>query len=191
MMAQALCVAAVALTLTIASGASAQRTTDPVARQRTVYEAIERRLREFRRADADMDTLGLERQSTEGGRLAAYCDGPALRLLIADYFGETVAASDRFYFEHDSLFFVLRQSRRGIPDGVHPYPSRTIVEDERFYFNGSHLVRWLGPKNRSQSVTSPDARRQMQEMLADARRLSAAMPACHPKYAPVSPGTGG
>lgn len=163
----------------------AQRPTVPVARPRATNHVIERGLGRYRRADADMDSLGLEPRSTDGGRLTAYCDGPAIRLLVADYFGESGDATDRFYFDHDSLFFVFSESRRGHPDGKDPYPPRTIVEDERFYFVGERLIRWLDPKGKPQHVTSHDAEEQSRQLLADARRLRAVMPGCQPSH--VSP----
>ncbi|HEV7992883.1 MAG TPA: hypothetical protein VGP25_13715 [Gemmatimonadaceae bacterium] len=131
-----------------ATAASAQSAADPVARHRDLYQSIERDLATYRHAEADMDTLGLERQSTEGGRLQAYCDRDTIRLLIAEYDGET---------------------------GNLP---------ERFYFDGARLVRWLGPKNVAKSVRSSAARDETRDLLADARRLRAVMPACQPKYAP-------
>lgn len=161
----------------------AQRPTVPVARHRATYHVIERRLGRYRRADADMDSLGLEPRSTDGGRLTAYCEGAAIRLLVADYFGESGDATDRFYFDHDSLFFVFSQSRRGHPDGKDPYPARTIVEDQRFYFVGDRLIHWLEPNGKPQNVTSRDAEEQGRQLLADARRLRAAMPGCQPRYA--------
>ena len=131
-----------------------------------------------------MDSLGLERQSTDGGSLHAYCDGTTIRLLVADYYGETVDGTLRFYFDHDSLFFVFVETRRGQPNGKDAYPKRTMIERERFYFTSDRLIRWLGLKNKPQSVSTSAAKQQEDELLADARRLRATMPACQPKYAP-------
>ena len=160
----------------------AQQPADAVARHRAVYRAVERGLSRYRHAAASMDDLGLERQSAEGGHLEAYCEGAAVRLLVADYYGETGDATDRYYFEHDSLFFVLAEVRRGRPDARTPYPPRTIVERERFYFTGNHLIRWFSTNNRPQNVRSPEAQERAGELLGDARRLRDAMPACEPKY---------
>jgi hypothetical protein len=131
-----------------------------------------------------MDTLGLERQSTDGGQLEAYCEGDTIRLLVAEYYGETGDAAYRFYLDRDSLLFVLGESRRGRPNGRDPYPKRTIVEQERFYFTADRLVRWLGNKNVPQAVTSPEASERASDLLSDVRRFRAVMAACHPKYAP-------
>ncbi|HXE60297.1 MAG TPA: YciI family protein [Gemmatimonadaceae bacterium] len=130
-----------------------------------------------------MDTLGLERRSTDGGRVQAYCDGDSLRLLVADYYGEIGDATERFYFANDSLLFVLVESRRGRPNGQ-PYPTRTLVEHERFYFSNDRLIRWLGNRNVPHTVTSTEARERATDLLTDARDFKAVMPACRPKYAP-------
>jgi hypothetical protein len=151
---------------------------------RAAYQVIVRDLPRYRHASADVDSLGLERQSTDGGHLEAYCDGPTLRLLVAEYFGESGDATYRYHFDRDSLFFVLVESRRGTPDGSTPYPPRTIVERERFYFTSDHLIRWLGARNEPSNVGTSEARRRERELLRDAQRLRAVMPACKPKFAP-------
>src|SRR5881409_627486 len=114
--------------------ASGQSAADSVAKHGARYQLIERSLVSYNHATADMDSLGLERQSTDGGSLHAYCDGTTIRLLVADYYGETVDGTLRFYFDHDSLFFVFVQIRRGHPNGKDAYPKRTMIERERFYF---------------------------------------------------------
>jgi hypothetical protein len=165
--------------------AGAQTPADPVAKHRAAYKVIARDFARYRHAKADMDTLGLERQSTDGGSLEAYCDGTAIRLLVAEYYGETGDATYRFYFDHDSLFFVFVESRRGQPNGRDPYPPRTRVEHERFYFTADRLIRWLGAKNEARSVATSDAKERGGQLLGDAQRLRAVMPACQPKYAPA------
>jgi hypothetical protein len=178
---------AAALTTAWVSGSSvaaAQAPADPVARHRAAYRIITRDMTGYRHAAADMDSLGLERRSTDGGILEAYCQGAAIRLLVARYHGETGDATYRFHFDHDSLFFVLVDSRRGRPDGTTPYPKRTIVERARYYFTADRLVRWLGAGNKPQAVSSHAATEQETELLGDARRLRAAMTECRPNYEP-------
>jgi hypothetical protein len=168
----------------ISSPLGAQTTDALLAKHRAVYTAVERGRPSYRHAMASLDTLGLERQSTDGGRLTAYCERDTIRLLVADYYGETGDATYRFYLDRDSLVFVLGESRRGRPDGRTPYPKRTIVEHERFYFSSDRLVRWLDKKNGAQAVMSAEARERAADLLKDVRQFRAAMPACHPKYAP-------
>ncbi|MEO8561825.1 MAG: hypothetical protein ABI601_07100 [bacterium] len=172
-----------AMCFPLAGVTSAQPLSDALSRHRSVYRTIEQNLRRYRHVETDMDTLGLEPRSTEGGRLGAYCDGNTIRLLVAEYYGETGDVSERFYFDRDSLLFVFRQRRRGIPDDKNPYPRRTIFEDERFYFVRDRLARWLGPTNRRRSVSSSAAREETRSLVNDAHRFRAAMPACQPTYA--------
>jgi hypothetical protein len=130
-----------------------------------------------------MDSLGLEQQSSEGGKVEAYCERDSIRLLVASYYGETGDATDSFYFDHDSLLFALSEVRRGLPNGRDAYPKRTIVERQRFYFTDGRLVRWLGNGNAPRSVTSSEARTHIKTLMNDVRRFRAVMPACRPKYA--------
>lgn len=167
-----------------ASSVGAQRRDDVVARHRSVFASIERDRSGYQHVAASMDTLGLERQSTDGGQLEAYCERDTIRLLVADYYGESGDATYRFYLDRDSLLFVLAESRRGQPNAHDPYPKRTIIEHERFYFSADRLIRWLGPKNVPKRVTSTEARERADELLNEVRRFRAVMPACHPKYAP-------
>ena len=179
-------VAVAVLGAMFAAGSSigAQRGDELVARHRAVYSSVEQSLRSYQHAAASMDTLGLDRQSTDGGQIEAYCERGTIRLLVADYYGETGDATDRFYFDHDSLIFVLGESRRGRPNGRDPYPKRTIIEHERLYFSSDRLVRWLSNKSVAVAVTSPEARERADALLNDARRFKAVMPMCHPKFAP-------
>ena len=172
----------------ISSPAGAQSADALVARHRAVYTAVERGRPTYEHAVASMDSLGLEQQSTDGGQLEAYCERDTIRLLVADLYGEIGDATYRYYLDHDSLVFVLHESRRGRPDGRNPYPKRTIVERERFYFSTDRLVRWLDKRNGAQPVTSAEARERAKDLLNDVRRLRAVMPACQPKYAPVDAG---
>ena len=167
------------------SVAGGQTRADPLAKHRAAYQAIARDFPRYRHATADMDTLGLERQSTDGGSLEAYCDGSAIRLLVADYYGETGDATYRYYFDNDSLFFVLVETRRGQPNGRDAYPRRTRVEHERFYFKDNRLIRWLGNKNEARTIATSAAKEKEGQLLGDAQRLRAVMPACQPKYAPT------
>lgn len=157
---------------------------DPVAHHRAVYQDTERHLPSYLHASAPFDTLGMNDEATEGGHLDAYCNGTTLKLLVAEFNGELGDGVDRLYFDHDSLLFVFSRVNRGIPDGVHPYPRRTIHEEQRYYFADGRLVRWIGIGNRQQSVTSSTARERVSELLAEAARFRAAMPACTPRYAP-------
>ena len=170
--------------LLLASAAFAQAAKDPVSTIRAEYQKIEQRLSQMTRVSADMDSLGLEQRSVDGGKLTAYCDDGTLRVLVLDLYGETGDATFRYYFARDSLFFVFVESRRGHPGTGNPYPARTIIERERFYFGGDQLIRWLEPNGRARNVQSAEARKQRKELLADASQYSKKMTNCKPRYAP-------
>ena len=177
-------------TLSLSGRADAQAADTLVARHRAVYQRTEQQLSTYRHATADMDSLGLERRSTDGGDVEAFCEGATLRLVVAYYAGETGDAEYRFYFDHDSLLFVYAERRWGRPNGVDPYPPRTHRSEDRFYLRDDRLVRWLGADHRPQPLTTPEAQQRQADLVATAAELRRVMPGCHPQPQPEPPSEG-
>ena len=179
---------AAVMTLSVCRQAPAQGADTLVARHRAVYQRTEQQLSSYRHAEADMDSLGLERRSTDGGDVEAFCEGTTIRLLVAYYAGETSNAEYRFYFDHDSLLFVYAELRWGRPNGVDPYPPRTHRSEDRFYFRDDQLVRWIGADHRRQPLTTTEAQKRRADLLATAAELRHVMPGCspHPQPEPSS-----
>ncbi|MEP6689781.1 MAG: hypothetical protein ABJD07_01425 [Gemmatimonadaceae bacterium] len=127
------------------------------------FAQIERELPTYR-----LDSTDLMDRSAEGGVLSAYRAGDALRKLKAKYYGETGRATDNFYYWRDSLVFVYRLDERY----DRTLSGKVIARQEnRYYFDGSHLVRWLGPDGRAVQLSSPEAHEAETQYLKDDREL--------------------
>jgi hypothetical protein len=92
------------------------------------------------------------------GSLEAYCQGKGPRLLIA-------SGTDWYYFNNDSLFFVYRA---------------TATEEERYYFEGGKLIRWLGNRNAPHDPKSAEGRTAAVRLIATANKYRRSMPECRP-----------
>ncbi len=168
----------------LASGVQAQvaNADRAAAPHRRAYDAIVRDFPRMRRAEADMDSLGLERMSTEGGSLEAYCTGSALRLVVAHYNGEYGRGVERFYYQDGRLFFVLDR---------HEYSERLYgptvrKEEERLYLEGNTLVRWLGTNGRSKPTTASEALKRTAQAVKLGSLFRKAMANCEPHLRPAS-----
>lgn len=128
---------------------------------RAKYAEIERELKDCRQVKRDLPD-----ESAEGGELTAYFKGAILRKLSARFFGETGKALEEYYFVENELIFVLRVDTR------YTKPNSGVVRnktEQRFYFAGGKLIRWLNPDNKD--VTADPARPE-RELLADAKKYS-------------------
>ena len=153
--------------------ALAQTRTSPVTTQRLSYDSIEHQLSSYRHMQADPAHLKLISDEDAPAALEAYCDGDKLRLVVATYAEEAAHSIDRYYFRNDSLFFVYH--RLEVPTGPDT-PNR--VDEERLYFSADTLVRWLGVRNASHSLSSPSARRRAKKALGRASALHRSLDGC-------------
>jgi hypothetical protein len=131
---------------------------------RKEYAAIEKELKDDRQVKPDLPD-----ESAEGGELTAYFKGATLRKLSARFFGETGKALEEYYFVGNELIFVLRADTR------YTKPNSGVVKnktEQRFYFAGGKLIRWLNPDNKD--VTSdPSKPERERELLSAAKKYSA------------------
>jgi hypothetical protein len=130
---------------------------------RAKYAEIENELKGYRQVKRDLPD-----ESAEGGELTAYFKGATLRKLSARFFGETGKALEEFYFVENELIFVLRVDTR------YNKPNSGVVKnktEQRFYFAGGKLIRWLSPDNKD--VTADPAKGERErELLAAAKKYS-------------------
>lgn len=171
------------LSIVLAGSATAQATPipDPILKIRAMVYDIDRNNKNYRTVQASRDDLGLERRSVENGWLRAYCDGTNLREILAQDDGETITGTRRFYFDHDSLFFYFLHNGQGQPNGKDPYPERTELEEERLYFAGGKLIRWIIADGRIGDFKSPAALSHAQTVLAEAHEYQQIMAGCTPR----------
>jgi hypothetical protein len=135
-----------------------------ILRVRAHFAQIERERSNYR-----CRTLSLEGFSAEGGGLEACYAGSRLRKLTATYLGESGRGEEEYYFWNDSLEFLLRKTEHY----SEPLSGKVVSTDEdRFYWHGDRLVRWLNPQQRSESLGSSEAARQDRDARATALKLA-------------------
>ena len=135
-----------------------------ILRVRAHFAQIERERSNYR-----CRTVSLEGFSAEGGGLEACYAGGRLRKLTAIYLGESGRGQEEYYFWNDSLEFLLRKTEHY----SEPLSGKVVSTDEdRFYWHGDRLVRWLNLQQRSQSLGSTEAARQDHDARATALKLA-------------------
>jgi hypothetical protein len=129
---------------------------------RTRYADVRRRLSSFREVERDVTGL-----STEGGKLHAFFDGQALKLVRVTFYGETGRTDREFYYEDNGRpFFVLDvESRYDAPLGA-----TAGKQEYRSYFSDGRLVRLLAG-DRQVSADDPAYAAREKNTLELSRRL--------------------
>jgi len=134
-----------------------------VAEIRRWYAVIEQEVPTYRQVRRDLSGF-----SVEGGKLDAYFDNASLRKLVAIDSAESGRRMRRFYYRADSLVFVHELTE----PYVHPPDSATVRrKEDRYYFAGGRLIRWIDDRGREIVPTSTEARKEEAELF----RLSAAI----------------
>ncbi len=95
-------------------------------------------------------------ESTEGGEAKAYFDSEKLKLIEVVLYGETGKYAVEYYFNNGLLFFSFEQHftyNRPIywdkkmaeeyNDSEVFNPEKTIIIEDRYYFNEEKLIRWI------------------------------------------------
>lgn len=135
-----------------------------VTRIRAHFAQIERERPGYR-----CRTIALDGFSAEGGELDACYAGHQLRKLTAVYLGESGRAREEYYFWNDSLEFLFSAVSRYSAQ----LSGKVVSTDEdRFYWHGSRLVRWLDAHHREQALNTPEAARQDSGARASALTLA-------------------
>lgn len=131
---------------------------------RAHYAEIEGSLRNCKQVKRD-----LPGRSAEGGELVAYFKGPSLQKLSAKFLGETGEALEEYYFWENQLIFVLRV------ESHYTKPMSGVVKtktEERFYFAGGGLIRWLNAQSKDVATSAKKSARE-RDLIADAKTYSA------------------
>lgn len=105
-------------------------------------------------------------ESAEGGQGTAYYDDGDLQLIEVVWFGETGRKQIEYYFKDGELLFAFGQTfayNRPIywdeetakEDGDNEVfdPEKTIVKEDRYYFNNEKLFLWLDNDKQEQDLT--------------------------------------
>ena len=114
---------------------------ESVSSIRERYAAVNKNLAKYRVVKKELSGF-----STEGGELAAYFDGASVVKIVANHQGETGRSLEEFYYRGGELIFVFY--RRETYDA--PMSGRVSkTAEERFYFAGGRLIRWLDNRGRA------------------------------------------
>jgi hypothetical protein len=148
----------------LASGVLADSTVDEQVKTiRSRYDAVEKDLSRCKQVKRDLPD-----ESTEGGELTAYFSDQSLRKLAAKFYGETGQSREEYYFWDDRLFFVMRvQSRYDKMFG-----KVVSKKEERFYFAGDALIRWLDTLKK-EAPAGAEFQERGRDYLARAKKYSA------------------
>ena len=147
-----------------AAAAAAPQNEALIATIRSRFATINQNLGRYRKVRKD-----LEGESAEGGTLVAHLDGKSVRKVVATHYGETGRAIEEYYYWDDQLIFVLRKEfhyTRPLSGKV-----RSIAEN-RFYFDGGRLIRWLDQKRKTVRPEETGYGEQQEQLLNDARRFA-------------------
>ena len=146
----------------ISHGISLSQDTNLVLKDiREKYKFIKNNMQSY-----DTASIQLWDESTDGGRATAFYDNKSLKLIKVFYFGETGKTQIEYYFNNDKLFFAFEKaSRYNRPyywdkkhmqennDSVIYDQNKTIVIEDRYYFNDEKLILWINNENEKPDLT--------------------------------------
>jgi hypothetical protein len=97
-----------------------------------------------------------------GGKLEAYYKGDELRKLVVTIYSEYAPETDEFYVSNGSVFFMFAQKK------IYPAidaKAPSMVEENRYYFSGKKLIRWLDTDKKKIANTHPEYKNKEKEIL--------------------------
>ena len=127
------------------------------------YAAINKNLAKYRVVKKELSGF-----STEGGELVAYIDGASVVKMAATHLGETGRSSEEFYYRGGELLFVFYR-RETYDAPMSGKVSKTA--EERFYFAGGRLIRWLDSRGRAVAPGRGEYREAQARYLDSSRRF--------------------
>lgn len=86
----------------------------------------------------------LNGESAEGGLLKKYFYNDTMQKASTIFFGETGKLTLDYYFKKGKIIFIYeREDRYNVP--IYGNKSKVgATKENRYYFNGQHLIRWIG-----------------------------------------------
>lgn len=120
---------------------------ESVKNEEEIISDIRQKFKEINQNTASYQAKNIELmgESTEGGKLTSYYQNKALKKVVVSYFGEMGKSIEEYYFSENNVFFVFTQEY-SYDKPIHVKDSRVVkVEEDRYYFHNSKLVRWLDP----------------------------------------------
>ncbi len=128
----------------------------------------------------DITMISIWDESTEGGLATAYYDNEGnLKLIEVIWLSETGKHQIEYYVENEKLIFVFDQkfyynrpfywdeeTAKENEDSEVFDPKKTIVKENRYYFNDEKIFLWLDDKKKEQDFTLDTNAITIQEMIA-------------------------
>lgn len=124
----------------------------------------------------------IEASSSEGSEVYSYYDKNDLRKIHVSFYGEIGKSIIEYYFWNESVFFIFRQDYaynssiynfEDMPElGIEAHdPEKTIIEENRFYFNQNKLIRWLDPEKKQIDPLIPEFRQKEFELVGETESI--------------------
>ena len=123
-------------------------------------------------------------ESAEGGLLTAYFDDTLIRLIVAEYFGETGKRVTEYYYTNQEIFFILDvivtynrpayyDSLRAAENNDHEWhdPLKSKKTEERMYFKDNRMIRWIDKTRQSILPKSDQYRLKESEWIAESNKI--------------------
>ena len=160
--------AVITLALCLISGirtAEAQRSNDAVSAIRQRHATINQSLAKYKAIKKEL--LGF---SAEGGELTVYTEGPAIRKIVARFYGEMGRALEEYYYWDNELQFVYRKEDT-YSEAMSGKVSSSV--ETRFYFEDDKLIRWLDRKGKPMRPGSEQFAEQEKKYLRNSQLFAA------------------
>ena len=128
---------------------------DPVKNEEELISDIRQKFKEINQNTASykMKSKELMGESTEGGELKSYYQNEELKKVVATYFGEMGKLIEEYYFSKNKVFLAFTQ-QYSYDKPMYVEGSKVEkIDENRYYFHNSKLVRWLGPNKEKISNT--------------------------------------
>lgn len=110
-------------------------------------------------------------ESTEGGEITYYLKDDNVKLIKAVYYGETGNSTYSYYFRNNKLFFMFQVKEiYDVPIYI-DNSGKGTKEENRFYFYGDELIRWLDNKKQGVDITKPIYLEKEKSIIEEAYKL--------------------
>lgn len=159
-----LLLAIAAALLPFVTNGGAQENTISITRAR--YAAVNRGLKRCRKIEVAVPDVERYR-ALEGNSHEAYLCNGAPRKIVGTYYGETGRLIDEYYYWDGELFFVLSRNLRYDKT----FGKVVRIKNDRFYFAGGRLIRWMDEGGQRVKVEDGEAQRREREYLDKGQEL--------------------
>ena len=144
---------------------------EPTKNEEEIVSDIRVMFKEINQNSVSYETKSMEitGESTEGGELKSYYQNEQLKKVVASYFGEMGKTIEEYYFSEDNVFFVFTQQYTYDKPMYVEGSKVDKIDENRYYFHNSKLVRWLDPSK--EKVSNSNFNQKESEILQEVKDL--------------------